>query len=436
MYAVRSEVTWKRVLLAIVFTMNLRIFEFFPHFRPLEEVWFVLCLLTFGCLYPLLKAQNDWKFSLLELYLLGLMAVLIVVPAASAFSVFGQPLYFGILARRSSILIATWLLLIHAWKRGWVNAQDVEKVLVALMWFVAAVFLFMRLFISPSAFPDAPTGFILGFGTENQAFSAPGYLFPFGTIYYTLQGLRDGRTRSYLYAAVIFLIGSGSSWRALFLSMSLTLIYFLFRLKPLPRAMLMLTQFSAIMLVLIGFLNVVKPDLVADAVGHFVSAFQVALGGQQEHNDASADARVEEVAVALPYVKAHPIFGAGDLSGQWAGGPSSVLGGYFSDADVGLLGTLFTYGLVGLVYSALQYIFAIKTAFKPSAESFGLLFDAAKGFLLFSAIFSITTSFLIVEVEDTSLYVVLMVLLSSQASVGALAGKRAWARGRTLEATV
>lgn len=436
MYAVKSEVTWKRVFMTIVFAMNLRIFEFFPHVRAVEEVWFVLCLSTFGIFFTLFKAQSDWRFSLLELYLLGLMIVLIVLPAVSAYNVFGQPLYFGILARRSSILICTWLILIHAWKRGWVDADDVEKILLFLMWFVAGLFLFMRLFVSPSLFPDAPTGFILGFSTPTAAFSAPGYLFPFGTIYYALQGLRGGSTRSYLYAAVIFLIGAGSSWRALFLSTSLTLLFFLFRFKPLPKALLMLAQFSAVLLVSAGLLNAVKPGLVGDTVGHFVSAFRVALGGEEEHRDASADVRVEEVALALPFVEAHPVFGAGALSGQWAGGATSVVGGYFSDADIGLLGTIFTYGLVGMVYSSLQYLFAIKGALRAAAQSYSPLIDAVKGFLLFSAIFSITTSFFIVEVENTSLYVVLIVLLTSQPNAGALAGERASDRGKGLEASV
>ena len=430
---VRSEVTWKRILLAVIFAMNLRIFEFFPHVRPLEEGWFVLCLVIFGIFYTLFKSQSDWRFSLLELYLLGLMIVLIAVPAASAYGVFGQPLYYGILARRSSILITTWLLLINAWKRRWVDADDIEKVLVSLMWFVAILFLGMRLLISPSAFPDAPTGFILGFGTENQAFSAPGYLFPFGNIYYAVKGMRGGSIRDYLFAAAIFLVGAGSSWRALFLSMSLTLLFFLFQLKPLPKAILMLTQFAIVTLVLVGLLNIVKPNLVADTVGHFVSAIRIAVGGEQEHLDASADARVEEIALALPYVKAHPIFGSGALSGQWNGGPSSVLGGYFSDADIGLLGTLFTFGLVGMVYSSFQYLFAIKAALRAAAQNQGALFDAVKGFLLFSAIFSITTSFFVVEVESTSFYVVLIVLLARESPATVVAGERKQIEGRRLQ---
>ena len=405
----RREVTWKRLLLLVILTMNLRIFEFFPHFRPVEEVWFLLCLLAFASLYPLLKARTDWTFSPLELLLLGMMVVLIIVPALSSYSVFGQPLIYGLLARRSSILVATWLLLRQGLKHQWVNANDIEVVLLFLTWFVAVLYVLMRVFINPNAYQNAPLGFILGLGTEDMAFSAPGHLFPFGTIYYALRGIRERKLLPYLLAVALFIDGAGSSWRALFLSVAITILFFLFRWKRLPDAFGTLSRFAVVALALTALLNVVKPGLVGDAVDHLKAAFTVALAGEKQGNDASADARVQQVETAIPYVKAHPVFGVGAISGQWNGGPEVVLGTYFSDSDIGILGMLFTFGGAGVMWCAAQYLFAVRLSIKSTKRS--RLVDAAMGYLMFTAIFSLSTGFFIVSVEQTTLFLVLLEVL-------------------------
>lgn len=409
----RREITWKRALLLVILTMNLRTFEFFPHFRPLEEVWFLLCLVAFVSLYPLLKARTDWTFSPLELQLLGMMVVLIIIPALSSYSVFGQPLAYGLLARRSSILVVTWLLLRQGLKYQWLNTNDIEVVLIFLTWSVAVLFVSMRVFINPNTYQDAPLGFILGLGTEDMAFSAPGHLFPFGTIYYALRGIREGKLLYYLLAVIIFSVGAGSSWRALFLSLSITILFFLFRWKRLSEAVGMLSRFAVLALTLIVLLNVAKPGLVGDAVDHLKAAFSVALGGEKQGNDASADARVQQVETAIPYVKAHPIFGVGALSGQWNGGPEVVLGTYFSDSDIGLLGMLFTFGAVGVIWCAAQYLFALRLAMTSTRQN--SLVDAAQGYLLFTALFSVSTGFFIVNVEQTTLFLVLLEILGKGA---------------------
>lgn len=409
---VRSQVTWQRVVLTLVLTMNLRIFQFFPGGRPLEEGWFVLCLLMLGTLYPLFKAKADWKFSRLELYLLGMVGVLVLMPALSSYSVFGQPLVYGVLARRSTVLITTWLLFIHAWRYRWIDAEDVEAVLIFLVWFVFVIFTGMRLFFDANAYPGAPPGFILGFGTPTQSFSVPGYLFPFGTIYYGLRGLRERKIRFYLYAVAIFLDGAGASWRFLLVSVSVTLLFFLFRWRRIDDVLFTLVRLAIVSIVVGSVIQVVQPALISDTVGHFVAAVQVAVGGNKQEVDPSSDARVEEVNLALPYVREHPVFGVGELSGQWLSGPGEILGGYFHDSDIGLLGTLFTYGVVGLILSSFQFLFTARAALETPRQNHTALFDAAKGYVLFSALFSISTGFFVVAAETSTFFVVLSVVLA------------------------
>jgi uncharacterized membrane protein len=400
------EVTLRRGVLALILVLNLRTFEFFPGGRPIEEVWFVICFAAFACLFPLFKIHSNWKFSRLELYLLLTMVVLAFVPATSALRVFGQPLYYGILAKRSVILLGTWVLLLNAWRRGWFDMLDMERVLIFLVWMITVVYAAMRLFVNPASFPDAPQGFILGFGLD-QSFSVPGFLLPFGVLFYTLRGIRTGRLADYLLGLVIFFVATGSSWRTLTLSITGSILFFLFRWRPLDNAILSLARFVAVGALGVGLVQVVRPEAITSVVDHFVQALQVATGGGPG-TDPSANVRIIESDAALPYVRANPVLGSGLLSVQWHGGALGVLGVYFSDSDIGLLGIMFSYGLVGLLLGAYQYVFAISAARRLGSGERGALIDGAQGFLLYSFLFSLTTGLFIVGIETTTLFVILL----------------------------
>ncbi len=404
--SVAREITWKRAALVIIFTMNLRTFEFFPAGRPFEELWFVLCALAFITLLPMFKIRSNWKFSQLELYLLLAMAVLSVSPAISAARVFGQPVVYGLLAKRSVILLGTWILLINAWRRNWITEQDLQGSLVFLVWSITLLYAFMRMFLNPANFPDAPVGFILGFGQE-QTFSVPGYLLPFGILYYMLRALREGKIAGFLLGLLIYLVSTGSSWRSLTVSLVATLLIFLFRWKPLGSALSLLARLLLVGALAAGAVEVAKPDAVASVVSHFGEALGV-VAGKGPGQDPSANARIEETETALPYVREHPITGSGLLSVQWRGGALGVLGVYFSDTDIGLLGILFTYGAIGLAVGAYQYKFAIKAAMQRVQSHESALLDGSCGYLVFTFFFSLSTGVFVVYIGSTVLFVVLV----------------------------
>ena len=400
-----QEVTWKRTALFIVFTMNLRTFEFFPGGRLLEELWFALCGLAFVTLLPMFKIRANWRFSRLELYLLFAMAVLSISPAISAARIFGQPFFYGLLAKRSVILLGTWILLINAWRRNWMTEEDLRRSLLFLVSSVALVYGFMRLFLNPANYPDAPIGFILGFGQE-QTFSVPGYLLPFGVMYYMLRALRESKVSFFLVGFFIYIVNTGSSWRALTISLVATLLIFLFLWKPLGSAILLLARLSLVGALALGVVQYRSPAAVASVVSHFTEALGV-VAGQGPGGDPSANARIEETETALPYIREHPITGAGLLSVQWHGGPLGVLGVYFSDVDIGLLGVLFSYGIIGLAIGLYQYKFAIEAAIRRGRSYQSALLDGAFGYIVFAAVFSLSTGLFVVYIETTVVFVVL-----------------------------
>ncbi len=56
--------------------------------------------------------------------------------------------------------------------------------------------------------------------------------------------------------------------------------------------------------------------------------------------------RISEAAIAIKGIALHPFFGNGFVSSQFNGGFSGFFG-YFFASDVGILGNLFVYGIIG-----------------------------------------------------------------------------------------
>ena len=390
--------------------MSLRTFSFFPGVRSFEELWFVLCGIAFLLLYPLFKLQVDWSFSVIEIYLLVAVPTSLLLPAFTSHDVFGQPLGYGLLARRSATLILTWLLLVGAWRRRWLIAAQVESVLVVLAWFTFFVYGAMRLLLNPASFTSAPAGFVLGSGTGNATFAVPGCFMTFGILYYALRGLREKSGKWYAYSIVLLINAVGPSGRFLIVSLLATVAYFLIRWRPLAQVLTTFAQFVFVVLIALAITYRISPEATAERLTHFADAFQVVSGGQQGE-DASSNARVVESDIAFPYIRAHPYGGVGVLSAQWTGSAGQVADYFFPD-DIGLVGIVFTYGLLGLAVFLSQYVFAVRASLSLKRNENSALLDGTKAFVLFTAINSLTTGLFVFSFEQSSFFIVLLVLLS------------------------
>ena len=408
---IRSGEIYRTCFIGFVLVVSLRTFQFFPGGRPLEEIWILICFLGFAILYPLLKIQSDWSFQPIELYLLCMLPLFIVLPGIAAQREFGQPVIYGILARRSMLLITPWLLMIEVWRRGWVRSQEIEKILLFMAWGTSFLYISMQLLLNPANFPNAPAGFLRGQGTSDVAFSEPGCFMIFGTIYYALLAIRERRTRPTLYAIYFFVNAIGTSGRFLTVTFFVTVGYFLTRWRKLGAVISITIRALAGVAVLAGLVFLVNPKLLQEKVGRFGDAF-VAVTGQQV-DDPSAYARVVETGIALPYIKRHPLIGNGLHSTQWEDGAGAV-GEYFFPDDIGLVGVVFDYGALGLVLFGLQYLFSLRAAFRLPPQLHSPLLDACKGYLVYTAIYSLTTGSFVFAFEQSSFFVVLMIVATNE----------------------
>ncbi len=143
-------------------------------------------------------------------------------------------------------------------------------------------------------------------------------------------------------------------------------------------------------LLLLALAYTVDPAYISRLSDRYYDAFTVVLT-QQASQDASSNVRIVEIVLILPYLAKNWFAGNGEISNQWHGGYDSVLGGYFYPSDVGIVGVVYLYGLVGLVIFAIQFRFAWSFAKMIPKGRHTALVDAIIGFVLYFAVHSIVT---------------------------------------------
>jgi len=383
---------------------------YFPGMSAIYEVWYVICFLYLAFAYPLLKAREHWKLDGFEWYAIALIAVVPMMSAVRARSEFGQPILYGLLTQRHIFSVAAVLFCIHRLRRGFFRLSEVRSALMILAWGTSILWSFMRIALNPAAYVN-PANY--GFVSEGDQpiFALQTHFIIFGVLYYALRGLRTRRGRDYLLA-LLLLTGAVDvvSGRVMILALLISFLFFAFRWLRLKRLTIMLLKMAMGIGLLVGLLYLVAPKFVTGRIAQFQAGIIVVFTGE-ESDDASANGRIPQVLLATPGIQEHPLFGNGSLSAQWEGGIQSAMGARFYAEDIGVIGALYNFGFIGLTLFCWQYWFAVRAVKDLPPESNSALLDAAKGFLLFTALGS---TLFIYHVATTLFFVMLLRFIASR----------------------
>lgn len=404
----------RRGLLAITLLMTFRVFQLFPHMEYVQEFWYGLCFLALAILYPVWKTATGLRFSTFELYALALILIDLLLPAWSARREFGQPLVYGMLTQRAAGMFVVPLLLLNAMRSHRVSARDVEAALVACVWGTFSIFLSMRLFLNPANFTSYGVGFaqyINGKAVFSLSLLNGSFLL-FGIIYYTLKGLRRRQAKYYIAAAILFTsVFSETTGRGAIVSLTVTLLYFLYRWRPLKQFLATGVKFAAVATIFLGLFYAASPAAFSTRLAGFGDAFMVTFTGTQVE-DPSANGRLLETLAVLPLIQEHPLLGNGAISAQWEGGAKNALDVDFFGGDIGIIGVVFTVGVLGLLVFAYQFRFALRANRRLPASAHSSLSDAAAGFVLFVALDSLMTGLCMSDAEITLFFIALLMGLA------------------------
>jgi hypothetical protein len=125
--------------------------------------------------------------------------------------------------------------------------------------------------------------------------------------------------------------------------------------------------------------------------------------------ESSLDARIEEIGLLLVYLQDYPIgwlIGIGKFGIESATLTHSIF--TVPPGDIGILGSIMTYGIFGSIFIYMQYLIAFRSAKfirRYRHEPFQL---AAKDFLMFSFLSSLAQGYLFMQPGSTAVFILVI----------------------------
>ncbi|NNC82807.1 MAG: hypothetical protein HKN79_04455 [Flavobacteriales bacterium] len=300
--------------------------------------------------------EKNYRLNHLET-LMAVFFFLPFIPAFSAWREWGQPLTYGIATMREFYLLFGGLITYNLLREGKVTMPMVERAMVVVAWFSILFFYGMSLLTDPLQFKE--TGFAAAHeakGGEAYYQFQTGFMF-FGSIYYTVKAFLKKRYRLLIYAAVfIAYIVLFRLDRTTMAVTGIALVTFLLFSIPIKTQIMNVVRFGIPTLLILGSVAILRPDFVDRYVMMFGEVLEVA--DQVDGTSVDQDIRISELETAFIYIKKNPLLGSGKVSRRWVYGGYTHFLGYFFISDIGVVGQIFMYGILGAMILYFQFLFS------------------------------------------------------------------------------
>lgn len=402
-------------LIAIVFVF---LFKFFQS-TPFEAFFFQLQagylvgIFVFVLLYLYQYVFINKKINRIILYFILLIFIVPIYSGVRSLSVFEQPFVYGVLSERNWIAlgVGVWLYFVLSMKK--ISFESLEYSFVFMAWLSILSFSLIVVLYDAGNLTEISDSTKYVYLSEDRGvrFKFQNYFITFGVIYYFIKYTKKSDVK-YLFFTIFFLLYVLLVIQGRTYSMTLIMTFILFYWFNHSHSKFLVNLIKAVFFVIFFIIvfNLFQPDFLKNMVYLYSQMFDVMTG--VESKNSSANSRIFQSLIVLDFFDENTfsiLFGAGRLSNQWNGGFSSFFG-YFFPSDVGLLGGVFLYGLLGFVFLCLiPFIASIKVININKNEN-GLFVVSMKYILVFSLIRSIQGSFYF---EYVNYIVPLCILISS-----------------------
>lgn len=358
-----------QLLWFLFFASAFSIFGRLPNriFVDVSSLGFLFILLVhygFEC-YKSVRIKKVRNITLIMLPFL----IMPIISAIQASKVFGQPIVFGLIAQRQLTMVLCAHFVATALADSWLTKEKFEKYFIGSLHIMLFVFLVFYMFVDPARFID--TDFVTL--SLNKGYR---YEFPDSCIY----GL-------FLYGLFKIWITKEKGWLlSVLLSAFYILVYLMDRTQLIAIAgtiaVYVLLNFSfpriirtAILagvggVIAFGALGLLAPDFLTKNINLYVTAVETLTG--EKVAESSTNVRFMESKIALDGFIKHPIMGVGFLSTKWNDGFRS-LNKHFYPVDVGILGNLFVYGIIGTLVFYIPFFITWKYSRKIKNKNDALI---------------------------------------------------------------
>lgn len=349
-------------------------FQYFYYMRDVKILFYInkfaFVLLSFTVVYAyILYIMLRKKYFPYFGTIVGIFLLLVVISTFSSYFNFNQPIFFGITAQIKLAALFFYFLSLFILLKYKMSISDVTTSVVFIGVTTFILYYVFALFFNVSDFVGK-NGFILWDPTRGFRFNLP-YALGIVTSFYFLRKFNITKKLRYL----IF-----------FLPFIFFIIYF---------AQERMLSFGIIMISLfILFSTLIKNHKFLFIILFFIVSFLLLLAGIMLFNpenlmDSSMGIRVNTIMQAFAFMsdnKLRVLFGAGGLNSFYSISFQDYFNINFWPSDIGWIGILFEFGIIGVIASLYLYYILLKEANKASIQEPILL--ALKDYVYLSILLS------------------------------------------------
>jgi hypothetical protein len=275
-----------------------------------------------------------------------------IVSAVQAARVFDQPIVFGFLAQRQVFMALCAHFIVTALDREWVTLEDFEKYFVRSLQILLFIFLVFYIFVNPNRFAD--TEFVTFSPNKGARYEFPDSCI-YGLFLYSIFKLWIQREKKWIFtvavSALYILVFLLDRTQLIALAGTIGLYILLnFSIGRMVR-LFIVSAFGILFLMLV--LGLTAPDFLSKNLSLYANAFETLTG--EKVAESSTNIRFLESKIALDGFNEHQAIGVGFLSTRWNDG-FRMINKYFYPTDVGILGNLYVYGIIGTLIFYIPFI--------------------------------------------------------------------------------
>jgi hypothetical protein len=340
----------------LFFLLCFRVMSRFPAGMIEEGLFLGLVLFVAAVsIMDMIRAASRGNPSHFHFILIPLL-LLPFISAWQAKAVFRQPFLLGLLTQRQHFILFcgyfSWLAL----ERGWIRAEILRIYFIRALYLSVGIMAFFYIFVDPSIYKE--TDFVKYTLNKGWQYEFPQSLAAIVMVHALIEAWSERRRLAYavfLLTAGYFVVFGQDRSQLLFAGITL-FVYFVKNLDA-YRKFKQVFLLGGILLATITALQLFRPDLLDHYFRLFANASSIVTGAQTDEH--STNIRYVESAIALRGFSQHPWLGNGTVSAQFQGGFRGFFG-YFYPGDVGILGNLFVYGILGTLVFYIPFFLALR----------------------------------------------------------------------------
>lgn len=340
-----------------IYFFGLKFFQSTPIEATMSVAHF-LFLILMGSLVFLKQITKTQQSKGLNFYSIYFLSFIFIVPLWSMFRsniALDQPYYYGFLSERGWLVICSGIVLHNIITSNPNRIKLIENLFIKFAFITLFIYSFIYLTFDLSQYEEYK--FVSESDLRGYRLKLNIFFINFGIIYSLIKFFDKKSVYNFFLFLVffiytLFVVQGRAHLLQIFL---ICTIYFImnqynysFARRVSNTTLLIFSTFF-----IFFFLFLLNPDFISNLVFSITQLFTV-IGGNISY-DASANSRIVQAIIAFDVINQNYDnlwFGVGKISKQWGYNSDglSYLFGHFYPADIGILGGVFQYGLLGLFF--------------------------------------------------------------------------------------